>query len=96
MLWEDIDTKKWLLDNFTFFEEIFEGEDQYYLEFCLHEEACAFVRLCCRHNIPFAYFPPYEIVIMIGYLKSLIDKVEYEREINQKMFPETHPLLKLH
>ena len=91
-----MDTKKWLLDNFTFFEEIFEAEGQYYLEFCLQEEACTFVKLCCKNNIPFAYYPPYDLAIEIKYLESLIMKFEYQKEVNQKMFPDTHPLLKLH
>lgn len=91
-----MDCKKWLLDNYTFFEEIFEDDGSYYLEFCLREEAFSFVKSCCTRNIPFAYFPPYGIAIQIGYLKVLIEKIEYEKETNLKMFPETHPLLKLH
>lgn len=33
-----MNTKKWLNDRYTFFEEIFEYDDFYHLEFCLKEE----------------------------------------------------------
>ena len=42
-----MDYKKWLLDNYTFFEDIVEFEGSYFLEFCLKEDAICFVKLCC-------------------------------------------------
>ena len=30
-----MDYKKWLLDNYTFFEDIVEFEGSYFLEFCM-------------------------------------------------------------
>ena len=93
-----MDTKKWLLDNYTFFEDIFEFDGSYFLEFCLKEEAISFVKLCCDVEVPFSYYPPYGLAIEIPYLENLIEKCEMdeERYLNQKLFVESHPLLKLH
>ncbi len=40
-----MDYKKWLLDNYTFFEDIVEFEGSYFLEFCLKEDAICFVKV---------------------------------------------------
>ena len=53
-----MDYKKWLLDNYTFFEDIVEFEGSCFLEFCLKEEAISFVKLCCDVEVPFTYYPP--------------------------------------
>ena len=92
-----MDCINWLEDNYTFFEEIFEYNESYYLEFCLNEEACSFIKLCCKYTIPFAHFPPYGIAIDVSNLELLIKKYEYEKsqDFKQEMFFETHPLLKL-
>lgn len=92
-----MDYKKWLLDNYTFFEEIVEFEGSCYLEFCLKEEAISFVKLCSDIEVPFSYYPPYGIAIEISHLKNLIKKCEMNKEqhINQKVLFEYHPLLKL-
>ena len=71
-----MDPKKWLLDNFIFFKEIIKTEEEYYLEFCLQEEAHDFVKLCCKHNVPFIYFPPYNLAIDIDWLETLISKIQ--------------------
>jgi len=93
-----MDYKKWLLDNYTFFEDIVEFEGSYFLEFCLKEEAISFVKLCCDVEVPFSYYPPYGIAIEISHLENLIKKCEMDEEqnINQKVLFESHPLLKLH
>lgn len=94
----NLNGKKWLLDHYTFFDDIFEYDGSYYLEFCLNEEACSFIKLCCKYTIPFAHFPPYAIAIDISNLDLLIKKYEHEKNygFNQEEFFETHPLLKLH
>ena len=93
-----MDYKKWLLDNYTFFEDIFEFEKSCFLEFCLKEEALSFVKLCCDIEVPFSYYPPYGVDIEISHLENLIKKCNMDKEhtINQKMLFESHPLLKLH
>jgi len=93
-----MDYKKWLLDNYTFFEDIVEFEGSYFLEFCLKEDAICFVKLCCDVEVPFSYYPPYGIAIEISHLENLIKKYEIDEEpnFNQKVLFESHPLLKLH
>lgn len=93
-----MDYKKWLLDNYTFFEDIVEFEGSYFLEFCLKEDAICFVKLCCDVEVPFSYYPPYGIAIEISHLENLIKKYEIDEEPNfdQKVLFESHPLLKLH
>ena len=93
-----MDYKKWLLDNYTFFEDMIEFEGSCFLEFCLKEEAVSFVKLCCDVEVPFSYYPPYGIAIEISHLENLIKKCEMDKEqnINQKVLFESHPLLKLH
>lgn len=95
---EKIDAKKWLLDNYTFFDDIFEYDEMYYLEFCLKEHAISFVKLCCKHNITFTYLPPYDVVIAIVQVKMLMRKGDYlgDFNMNHPVYFETHPLLKLH
>ena len=88
--------KKWLLDNYTFFEDIVEFEGSCFLEFCLKEEAISFVKLCSDIEVPFSYYPPYGIAIEISHLENLIKKCEIDEKdnINQKMWFESHSLLK--
>ena len=92
-----MDYKKWLLDNYTFFEDIVEFDGSCFLEFCLKEEALSFVKLCSDIEVPFTYYPPYGIAIEISHLKNLIKKCKMdEKQTNgQKMWFESHPLLKL-
>ena len=92
-----MDYKKWLLERYTFYEEIFEYEGSYYLEFCLKGEAMSFVKLCCDIEIPFSYYPPYGVAIEIRNLKNLIKRYELDKNqhLNQKVSFEPHPLLKL-
>lgn len=71
-----MNTKKWLEDRYTFFEEILEYEESYYLEFCLKEESWDFVKLCSYNDIAFTYRPPYGVAIEISYLKILIQKID--------------------
>lgn len=87
-----IDCKQWLLDNYTFFDDIFEYEGSYYLDFCLREEAFSFVKLCSEKIVPFSYYPPYNIAIEISSLRVLIRHCEKDK-LNQEMI--VHPLLKL-
>lgn len=80
------------------FEDIFEYEDQYYLEFCLKKDAISFIKLCCKHDITFTYVPPYGVAIDIAHVVMLMRKGEYMGDFNidQPVYFETHPLLKLH
>ena len=95
---ENVDAKKWLLDNYTFFDDIFEDDGMYYLEFCLKEDALSVIALCCKHNVPFAFRPPYGIAIAIVHVEMLIRKGEYAGDFNipWPTYFGTHPLLKLH
>lgn len=93
-----MNSKDWLLKHYTFFDEIFEHDGSYYLDFCLNEEACSFIKLCCKYHIPFSHYPPYGIAIETSNLNILIKKIENNKNnfTHQKVFFETHPLLKLH
>ena len=97
-MFDDIDYEKWLLDNYTFYEDIFEDDGSCYLEFCLKEEAISFISLCSEIEVPFTYCPPYGVAISILHLKNLIRVCELEKKdgINQKILSDCHPLLKLH
>ncbi|MDR0912689.1 MAG: hypothetical protein LBM96_08855 [Methanobrevibacter sp.] len=89
-----MDTKKWLMDRYNFFEEIFEHDGYYYLDFCLKEDACSFVDLCIFNDIRFTYSPPYSLIININLLKFLIKKIDvHERTINSESFE--NPLLSI-
>lgn len=96
--WDMLALKKWILDNYTFFNEIFEHDGMYYLEFCLKEDAVSFIKLCCKHNTPFTFRPPYGVAVKIVHVEMLMKKGEYagDFKINQQTYFETHPLLKLH
>lgn len=89
--------KKWLLENYTFFEDIVEFNGSCFLEFCLKEEAISFVKLCSDIEVPFSYYPPYGIAIEISHLENLIKKckIDEKENINQRVWFEPHPLLKL-
>lgn len=89
--------KKWLLENYTFFEDIVEFNGSCFLEFCLKEEAISFVKLCSDIEVPFSYYPPYGIAIEISHLENLIKKckIDEKKNINQRVWFEPHPLLKL-
>lgn len=71
----NIDTKKWLMDNFNFYEEIYEHREGYCLEFCLKNETKEFIDLCYEYNIPFTFYPEYKIAIAIHHVKLLIEKI---------------------
>ena len=92
-----MDYKEWLLDKYTFYEEIFEHNGSCFLEFCLKEEALSFVKLCCDIEVPFTYCPPYGLAMEIAHLENLIKICEMNEHlsINQKIPFEYHPLLKL-
>lgn len=94
---DKLNCKEWLLNHYTFFDEIFEHNGSYYLDFCLNEEARSFIKYCCNYNIPFTHCPPYGVAIEISNLELFIKKYEFEHdEFNQELIFETHPLLKLH
>ena len=74
--WDNVDSKKWLLDNYIFFEDILEREGKYYLQFCLKEDAVSFIKLCCKHNIQFTFRPLYGIAVKVAHVEMLIRKGE--------------------
>jgi len=75
-----MDLKKWLSDQYTFYEEIFEFNDSYCLEFCLKEELKEFIDSCFNLNIPFTFYPEYKIAIKKSHLKCFIGILEPENQ----------------
>lgn len=70
-----MNTKNWLNNKYTFFEDILEHDDYYLLNFCLKEDSLDFINLCHENDISFSFKPPYGIVIKVSYLDVLIEKI---------------------
>lgn len=68
--------KKWLNSKYNFYEDIFEFNESYCLEFCLKEEVKEFIDLCYNLNIPFTFYPSYKIAIQKIHVKKLIELIE--------------------
>lgn len=71
-----MDMKKWLNDRYMFYEEIYQFNESYCLEFCLKEDLKEFIDSCFSLNIPFTFYPGYKIAIQEIHLKSLIEVLE--------------------
>ncbi|KZX16339.1 hypothetical protein MBCUT_08910 [Methanobrevibacter cuticularis] len=71
-----MDTKKWLENRYIFFEEIYEYEEIYCLEFCLKEDIGEFIKICYRFNVPFTFYSEYKIAIEKIHVESLIDNIK--------------------
>lgn len=78
--------KKWLKNKYIFYEDIFEYDGGYYLNFCLKEDAQNLINLCIKYDIPFTYKPPYALTLRISHLKILIKKIKFnEKNINYNL-----------
>lgn len=75
-----MDMKNWLNERYTFFEEIFEFNESYCLEFCLKEDLKEFIDLCFNLDVPFTFYPSYKIAIHKNHLKSLINIIEDSKD----------------
>lgn len=78
--WFEMDYKKWLKERYVFYEEIFEFNDSYCLEFCLKEDLKEFIDLCFNLNIPFTFYPAYKVAVTKTHLKCFIEILESEEQ----------------
>jgi len=75
-----MDMKKWLNEKYIFYEEIFEFNESYCLEFCIKEDLKEFIDLCFNLNIPFTFYPMYKIAIQKTHLKNLIESIKGDQK----------------
>jgi hypothetical protein len=91
-----MDMKNWLNERYTFFEEIFEFNESYCLEFCLKEDLKEFIDLCFNLNVPFTFYPSYKLAIQKNDLKNLLAKLklkEQNKDVNDHLTSTVQELL---
>lgn len=88
-----MDSIEWLSNRFVMWD-LFVDEGTVCADFCLKEDLKSFLEECFKYNIPYTFYPEYQLAIDLPHLGLLIKKIKLEEKEKVNSYPMCYvPLL---